>query len=324
MPSIPQPSAIIKCTDISSCFQSLYNFFFALLIALAFLNFLYGAFQYLISAGGVFSKEEGKRRMINSVLAVIIALSVPIILNMINPEIFKAKLYIPQVTVKLPSYNGLNAGYVMIDPNNPPPETGYTPPPTVRNQVSPYTCNEGVPLVKQTDPEFANLRYGNGYIGPSGCGIVSLAMIAAYCKGFCQDGNISDNEKNQITQFVINYANQAVNQGQGDGSRGTDISFINNYSSAGYQSISQLNFEQIKSYLNQGQKLIFNISDNLYTYGHYVVIYGTMDQCQIQGQTYYECLLINDPANGNYTIMPLKHAQSLTKNFIFPIDCSKM
>ena len=111
MPSIPQPSAIIKCTDISSCFQSLYNFFFALLIALAFLNFLYGAFQYLISAGGVFSKEEGKRRMINSVLAVIIALSVPIILNMINPEIFKAKLYIPQVTVKLPSYK-MEPGYL--------------------------------------------------------------------------------------------------------------------------------------------------------------------------------------------------------------------
>ena len=102
MPTLPRPSEIIKCTDLVSCFQAIYNFFFALLIALAFLNFLYGAFQYLLSGSRIFSQEEGKKRMINSIIAVIVALSVPIILNMINPEIFKAKLLVPKVTVKIP------------------------------------------------------------------------------------------------------------------------------------------------------------------------------------------------------------------------------
>jgi len=101
---IPQPSTVIKCSDITSCFQSIYNFLFAILIALAFLNFLYGAFLYLLSAGGVYSKDEGKKKMVNSIISVILALSIPVILYMINPNIFKAKLQVPEVKVEPPQF----------------------------------------------------------------------------------------------------------------------------------------------------------------------------------------------------------------------------
>ena len=101
---LPAPSEIIKCKDIASCFQTIYNFFFAILIALAFLNFIYGAFLYLLSAGKVYSKDAGKNKMVNSIIAVIVVLTTPIILNMINPGIFKIEMKIPIVEVKLPQY----------------------------------------------------------------------------------------------------------------------------------------------------------------------------------------------------------------------------
>jgi len=107
--TFPQPSTVINCTNLSSCFQTIYNFLFAILIAWAFIYFLYGAFQYLLSAGGVYSKEEGKNKMKNSVIAVIISLSIPIILNMINPEIFKVQLRVPIVTVTPALYVSLGA-----------------------------------------------------------------------------------------------------------------------------------------------------------------------------------------------------------------------
>jgi len=88
------------CTDIVSCFQTIYNLLFALLLFLSFLWFLYGAIEYLLSAGSITSKEEGKKRMINSIVAVLIAFLIPVILNMINPKIFNFQLQIPVVKVK--------------------------------------------------------------------------------------------------------------------------------------------------------------------------------------------------------------------------------
>jgi hypothetical protein len=108
MPLNP-PSEFIKCTNPTSCFQAIYNFLFAILIALAFLYFLYGAFQYLLSAGGVYPKEEGKKKMINSIIAVIVALVIPIFLNMINPGIFQVKLMVPKVDVEPALYVSLEA-----------------------------------------------------------------------------------------------------------------------------------------------------------------------------------------------------------------------
>jgi hypothetical protein len=103
---IKPPSEFIQCADPTSCFQSIYNFLFAILIALAFIYFLYGALQYLLSAAGVFPKEEGKKKMINSIIAVIVALVIPIFLNMINPGIFQVKLQVPKVDATLPNYKG--------------------------------------------------------------------------------------------------------------------------------------------------------------------------------------------------------------------------
>jgi hypothetical protein len=106
MPSIPSPSQLIQCTDLVSCFQAIYNFLFAILIAIAFFNFLYGAFTYLLSGAKIFQQQEGKSKMKNSIIAIIITLSIPIILNIINPGIFEAKLFTPEVKIQLPEFEG--------------------------------------------------------------------------------------------------------------------------------------------------------------------------------------------------------------------------
>jgi hypothetical protein len=111
MPSVKPPSELINCTNLFSCFQAIYNFLFAILIALAFLNFLYGAFLYLLSGGGIYDKSRGKDKMINSLVAVIVALVVPIILNMVNPRIFTVVLQVPTVTVTEPGYEVTGISY---------------------------------------------------------------------------------------------------------------------------------------------------------------------------------------------------------------------
>jgi hypothetical protein len=131
MPALPQPSKVIQCTDLASCFQAIYNFFFAILIALAFIYFLYGAFQYLLSAGGVFPKEEGKKKMINSLIAVMVALGIPIFLNMINPGIFRVELQVPKVDVKPALYVLLEAVEMSeknLDTSKPEMQARFLPP----------------------------------------------------------------------------------------------------------------------------------------------------------------------------------------------------
>jgi hypothetical protein len=95
---MPTTATTTFCKDLPSCFQAIYNLLFALLIALAFLYFLYGAFLYLLSAGGWYDQAEAKKRMINSIVALLIALGMPMILYMINPEMFKVTLQVPEVT----------------------------------------------------------------------------------------------------------------------------------------------------------------------------------------------------------------------------------
>jgi hypothetical protein len=174
MPSISPPSELIRCDSLTSCFQALYNFLFALLILLAFLNFLYGAFLYLLSGGGIYDKEKGKNKMRNSVVALLVAFIIPIILNMINPKIFSSELLIPGVKVTLPEYKyayvGLHSGDV-------------AKPPKGANVNQSGFDEDGFLVLKQRDPNFADLPFGQcaDTIGSSGCGIVSLAMAIAYC-----------------------------------------------------------------------------------------------------------------------------------------------
>lgn len=102
MPNI-SPADLIRCQDVQSCFQSLYNFFFVIFLALAFLNFVYGAFQYLIAPTSIFAQDAGKRKMRNSIIAIIVVLLIPPLLQLINPGIFQGiKLSIPRVEVEIP------------------------------------------------------------------------------------------------------------------------------------------------------------------------------------------------------------------------------
>ncbi|GIW65207.1 MAG: hypothetical protein KatS3mg093_186 [Candidatus Parcubacteria bacterium] len=107
--NIPSPSELIKGTDIVSTFQNLYNILFAILLALAFLSFVYGAFQYLLSGASIFNQQEGKNRMKNSLIALIVVLIIPPILNLINPKIFQGvKMPIPKLTFNMPSVTSIN------------------------------------------------------------------------------------------------------------------------------------------------------------------------------------------------------------------------
>lgn len=103
MPTIPSPSQIIRCTDLANCFQSIYNFLFYILLALAFLMFLYGALQYMLSGANIYSKDEGKKRMKNSITAIVIVFIIPPLLKIINPQIFQGiTISVPRVTITAP------------------------------------------------------------------------------------------------------------------------------------------------------------------------------------------------------------------------------
>lgn len=105
MPQLVPPSVLINCNDLASCFQALYNFLFTLLVALCLIWFVYGAFEYLFSGAGIFKKDAGKKKMTNSIIALIVTLLIPSFLWMINRNIFNITLQIPKVTAELPGIN---------------------------------------------------------------------------------------------------------------------------------------------------------------------------------------------------------------------------
>jgi len=108
---MPWLNQITTCSDLASCFQAIYNLGIVVLFSLAFLNMVYGAVEYLFSAGSITSKESGKNRIMNSIGAIIIVLVLPQILHIINPRIFEVKLKIPYVekagVPKFKVYEGL-------------------------------------------------------------------------------------------------------------------------------------------------------------------------------------------------------------------------
>lgn len=98
---MPPPSQLINCNNLSSCLQNLYNLLFAFLVAFAFFYFIWGAIEYLFSGISITHKETGKRKMINSIVGLILALIIPTFLYMISPDIFRLTWNIPVVTVSL-------------------------------------------------------------------------------------------------------------------------------------------------------------------------------------------------------------------------------
>ncbi len=119
---MPPIERIITCSDLASCFQAVYNLGLVILFSLAFLNMVYGAIEYLFSAGSITSKESGKNRIMNSIGAIIVVLVLPQILNIINPRIFQVKLKIPYLEkAKPPVFKEFNWGeaenFKQISPN---------------------------------------------------------------------------------------------------------------------------------------------------------------------------------------------------------------
>ncbi|BCX15412.1 MAG: hypothetical protein KatS3mg097_304 [Candidatus Parcubacteria bacterium] len=106
MPDLLPPYQLIDCSDILSCFQSIYNLLVILLIAFSFLLFVFGAFQYILSAANIFSIGEAKNRMKNSLTALIIGLVFSSLMYYINPNIFKVNLFIPKVNMEMPPLIG--------------------------------------------------------------------------------------------------------------------------------------------------------------------------------------------------------------------------
>lgn len=102
MTDLLSPYQLVQCSDMLSCFQSIYNLLVILLIALSFLFFVFGAFQYLLSAANIYNTEEAKDRMKNSLIALIICLTFSSLIYYVNPNVFKVNLFIPKVTVKTP------------------------------------------------------------------------------------------------------------------------------------------------------------------------------------------------------------------------------
>jgi hypothetical protein len=299
MPSIPSLSEFIQCSDLSSCFQELYNFLFALFILLAFLSFLYGAFLYLLSAGGVYDKEKGKNKMKNSIIALLVALIIPIILNMINPGIFRGELKVPQVQVTLPEYQGFGSGYIKPPPGSTQPPPGSTQPPPGSgggNKPISGTIQNNVILIKQTDPNFRNIPYGCDSIGGSGCGIVSLAMAISYC-----NGNISDT--NYLRNLITELANYAVSKGYFICGAGTshglfiDNNFLRKYNVEG----RRVDIEGAKDALKKGEVVIAGFKGSFPGFGydnHIVLLTGYKN-----GK-----FLVNDPADLNVTEISIQAA----------------
>jgi hypothetical protein len=102
MPNLPSPEELIKCSGLGNCFQSIYNFLFAIFLVFAFFNFLYGAAVYLLSGLSISKKEEGKKRMIASLIALIVVLVVSIIINLVNPQIFgNVSVTLPKIRIEI-------------------------------------------------------------------------------------------------------------------------------------------------------------------------------------------------------------------------------
>jgi len=188
---------ITTCYDLNSCFQAVYNLGLVFLFALAFLNMVYGAIEYLFSAGSITSKESGKKRIMNSIGAIVIVLVLPQVLHIINPKIFKVKLKIPTVERANPAifktyevYWGeaetftkvdpsISAWYYSVDPNKVP------------GRLKDYVCFSQEKI--EADKDDSRLSY-TSYNGIPVSGFVHEKLTN------CLEEKIGNNFKIRITQ----------------------------------------------------------------------------------------------------------------------------
>ena len=166
---MPNIQSILSCYDLQSCFQAVYNLGLVLLFVLAFLNMVYGAVLYLFSAASIFSKEEGKNRIINSIGAIAITLILPQILNIINPGIFQVKLWIPTIQeAKSPVFKteALWGEAEIVNQVNSviPTQAYYWLDPNKAGKLADYTCFSNAIYVDKNDSLFGSLTSYNGIL----------------------------------------------------------------------------------------------------------------------------------------------------------------
>ncbi len=275
---------ITTCSDLASCFQAVYNLGLVILFSLAFLNMVYGAIEYLFSAGSITSKESGKNRIMNSIGAIIVVLVLPQILNIINPRIFQVKLKIPYLEKAKPpvftEYGGY-AGILPYDPNLPQNYGGRV---ILGRGYKDSYCRPGetfVPVMKQIDNDFYNIPFGDGFVGPSGCALVSLAMAKLWHdkRDICNDGKISKEEKEDFKRLLTDL----INDFRGYiGDEGTYLTAFNrNDILRKYDLESQ--FLEYKDIVRDGTvnssifhvgPIIYLVRNHLGYVGHYMIIVG--------------------------------------------------
>jgi len=87
--------------NLRSCLQGVYNLLVALAVVVAFFMFLFGIFENLLSTVPDV-KLQGKNRMKNALIGLVIIFATGVILYWINPSIFSARLILYQITFQVP------------------------------------------------------------------------------------------------------------------------------------------------------------------------------------------------------------------------------
>ena len=114
-----QQTIISEPNTIQYCLQGLYNFAIAILVVLAFIYFMIGALQYMLSPL-VDLKDDGKRKMWGAIKGIIVIFLSGVVLYWINPNIFSAKLIVYRVSVGEPTFEMVEISEGGISLTNPP------------------------------------------------------------------------------------------------------------------------------------------------------------------------------------------------------------
>lgn len=135
------------------------------------------------------------------------------------------------------------------------------------SDISSYDRTQGVPLFIQWDDAWGYTAYGKGICGISGCGPVSLSMVAYYLTGNTQ----------YTPQYMMEFAKEEGYMGSGGG---TNWSLFNQGAvKLGFQVEEVPLYENaIRRRVEAGTPVVVNVGPGDFTRnGHYMVIVGYED-----------------------------------------------
>ena len=133
--------------------------------------------------------------------------------------------------------------------------------------ISGYDRSQGVPLFIQWDEAWGYAAYGNGVCGISGCGPVSLSMVAYYLTG----------DTRYTPQYMMTFAKEEGHMNSGGG---TNWSLFNKGAvELGFHVEEVPLYENaIRKRLETGNPVVVNVGPGDFTRnGHYMVIVGYED-----------------------------------------------